>query len=105
DAGGAEALPRLLGLLDGPEPEDVQLALLDALARFEQDAVAERLLRLHAKTQGRVRSRIVELLLGRKTWALRLLEAVERGAFAAKEVRAEQLAVTASYQDEQITRL
>lgn len=52
-----------------------------------------------------LRSRAIDVLLGRKSWALARLQAVDTGKLPAKEIALEQLRVVSVHQDKELTRL
>jgi putative membrane-bound dehydrogenase-like protein len=95
----------LLKLLEGNEPEAVRLAALNALQSFENDEIADMLLRSYPKLSSRLRSRATEILLSRKTWARAFLQAIDTGRFPAQEVSTEQLRVVALHKDRALDNL
>jgi putative membrane-bound dehydrogenase-like protein len=99
EVGEPDCVAPLLELLGGSEPEVLQIAVLDALQRFERERIADVLLRLYPKSSSRPRARMTEILLSRKTWAKAFLHAIDTGRFAAKDVTTEQLRVVARYKD------
>jgi putative membrane-bound dehydrogenase-like protein len=99
EVGRPACVAPLLRLLGGSEPEALQLAALDALARFEDGAIAVALLRHYPKMSARMRSRATEVLLGRKAWARVLLQEIDTGRLDAKNVTTEQLRIVALHRD------
>jgi putative heme-binding domain-containing protein len=92
-------------LLAKTEPEDVRLAALGGLRRFERPETAGNILRHYPDMTPRLRSRALDVLLGRKTWALTLLQAVDAGKIEAKGIPVEQLRVVSVHQDKELTAL
>jgi putative heme-binding domain-containing protein len=89
----------LLGLLGGGEAEEVQLAALDTLERFDREEIAAALLRHYPKLPARLRTRTSEVLLSRRTWARAFLHQIDTGHFAARDVPSEQLRIVALLKD------
>jgi putative membrane-bound dehydrogenase-like protein len=96
---GRGVVDHLLKLLAAREPLDVQLAALDALARFNNSAVAAALLARYPATTGRLRTRIRAVLLGRPAWAKLYVADVERKRLDARDVAAEELQALAQFRD------
>jgi putative heme-binding domain-containing protein len=92
-------------LLLNTQPEDVRLAALDALERFDRVEMAAAILNHYGEMTPRLRSRAIDVLLGRKSWALALLQAVDAGKLPAKEIAVEQLRVASAHQDKRLTAL
>jgi putative membrane-bound dehydrogenase-like protein len=96
----------LLRLLDGREPEALQLAVLWAVQRFDQDAVAATLLRLLPQLSEKPRLRACDVLLSRKPGALRLLQGIDAGKYPIiKELTVDQLRQVALHQDPQLNAI
>ncbi len=89
----------LLNLLGGAEAEALQLAVLDALPRFEDAEVAAALREKYAKLSPRLKARAAELLLSRRMWATSFLRDIDSGRFAAKDVAVETLRPVALHKD------
>jgi len=92
-------------LLAKTHPEDVRLAALDALQHFDRAEMAAAILNQYGEMTPRLRSRAIDVLLGRKSWALALLQAVDTGKLPAKEIALEQLRVVSARQDKELTAL
>ncbi len=105
EVGTVECVEPLLRLVSGAEPEAVQTAVLDALRRFDVEAVSATLLRAYARLSPPLRSRAREVLLGRRTSALAFLRVVDQGKIAAAEVPADQLRPLALFKDRQVDEL
>jgi putative membrane-bound dehydrogenase-like protein len=105
EVGEPACVAPLLELLGGSEPEVLQIAVLDALQRFEREQIAAALLRHYPKSSSRLRARMAEVLLSRKAWAKAFLGAIDAGRFAAKDVTTEQLRVVALHKDRSLDDL
>jgi putative membrane-bound dehydrogenase-like protein len=99
DVGQPSCVPPLLSLMGGDEPQNIQLAVLATLQRFDRPEIAAFLLRHYPKMSVPLRARTAELLLGRKAWARAFLREIDAGRFPAREVSAEQLRVVALHKD------
>jgi hypothetical protein len=99
EVGEPACVAPLLELLTGQQaswtPETVRLATLGALQRLDQEEIAVALLQAYPTMPGRLRARTSEILLSRKSWALQLLQEIDRGKLPAKEVGVEQLRLVA----------
>ncbi len=95
----------LLKLLSSAEPQPLHLAVLDALEQFDGEPIAAALLERLAAMEPRLRSKACDVLLSRKPWALRLLEEVDRGQIAAKDIAVDQLRLVALHHDKQLDAL
>lgn len=84
---------------------EVQLACLDALGGYEDPALGTRLLKQYQHVGPRVRVRLFDLLLSRKSWAEALLLSVDAGQSPAADLTLEQLRRIASYHDSALDHL
>jgi putative membrane-bound dehydrogenase-like protein len=105
EAGRAECVPAVLKLVSPGEPEPVQLAALDALARYSGEGIAPGLLRAYPRLGNRARQRARDLLFGRPDWALTFLRAVDGKKIDVKEVTAEQLRQVVLHRDGRLDAL
>ncbi len=105
EVGRPSCVAPLLDLFAGQQPQPLQLAALDALARFDDDRIAPTLLEKYQRLTPPARTKACDVLLGRKAWAARLLGAVDRGQIAAKDVALDQLRLVALHQDAQLDAL
>jgi putative heme-binding domain-containing protein len=105
DVGQPRAVGALLALLLAREPEAVQAAALDVLQRFEQDEIGTTLLGQYPRMSSKLRARTAEVLLGRKSWARAILQAIDAGRIAAQEVPVESLRVVALHRDRSLDDL
>lgn len=97
----AERLLQLVG--DAPEP--LQLAALDALPSFDVPALAAELAGRYPKLSNRVRARVRQVLLSRKSWAREILSEVDAGRLPANDFAIEQLRVVALHEDKGLNDL
>jgi putative membrane-bound dehydrogenase-like protein len=95
----------LLRLLAGAEPPELQMAVLDALARFDGDEIGTSLLQEYSALQPPVRSKLCEVLLSRRPWALRLLEAVDGGKVEASDIAIDPLRLVSLHNDKRLDAL
>ncbi len=93
------------GLLAKTQPEEMRLAAVDALGRFDRPETPELLLSQYPEMTPKLRSRAIDVLLGRKSWALALLQTVDAGKLPAKEVAVEQLRVVSAHNDKDLNAL
>jgi putative membrane-bound dehydrogenase-like protein len=105
DIGDSSCVGSLLKLLGGGEPEDIQMAVLSTLQRFDRSEIPAALLQRYPNLSPRLRARASEVLLSRSAWAKAFLEEVDRGRFEAKEVPAERLRVVALHEDRALDEL
>lgn len=105
DIGHPACVPLLLNLVGGTEPPEIQRAALAALQRFDREEIASTLLRQYSRLPSHLRSRAVDLLLSRKSWAWSLLQEIDHGHLPATEVSAEQLRVVALHKDKVLDQL
>lgn len=103
DAPGSVEL--LLGIFAQGSPTAVQAAALDALRLVDDPRVATALFASVPKAEPALKTKACDALLGRKSWAARLLGAVDEGTLVAKEIAVEQLRVVALHQDKQLDAL
>ncbi len=103
--GEPDCVAVLLKLCDDGQPELVQLAALDALARFDAEEISAGLLEAYARCSEIVRGRIRSVLFSRRMWAIAFLAAIAQGQHAPGEVPIEQLLPLAAFHDEQIDAL
>lgn len=78
----------LAELLVPQTPVDVQIAVVNALARLEPPELPAILLRRWAQHGPDIRPRVIDILLSRERWTLALLQAIEAGEVAANELGA-----------------
>jgi len=92
-ATGILAAEKLLwsdSLLNAQNPPKIQSAIIEALGQSDDSRVPNMLLSRWAVLTPKIRRRIVDTLLGRNDWTLRILEAVEAGELATNQLDAAQ---------------
>ena len=89
--GKPDSLPVLLDLVRREATPALRMAVLNALGTFQQPEVADTLLDLYPKLDGTLRDRVLNLLCSRKAWADRLVDAMETGKIAPKDLRPTQV--------------
>jgi putative membrane-bound dehydrogenase-like protein len=100
-----QALPELLGLLEGKESQAVQDPVVASLGYFDDAGIAPALLRAYPRLPRATQAGVVQLLAGRRATALPLLEAVAKGTIDAKVVSEAQLRQMLTYRDDRIAGL
>ena len=89
----ADVQPILAELLTFRQPEAVQRAALEALARFDQPKVPALVLTAWPGLSPKVRATAAETLFGRPAWTLALLDAVEQGKIKTGEIDPARIAL------------
>jgi putative membrane-bound dehydrogenase-like protein len=100
-----ESASDLASLLAKTEPEEVRMVALDTLQRFDRADTVWAVLGRYSEMSPKLRSRAVDVLLSRKSWALALVQAVDAGKVPDKDVAIEQLRVTTTHGDKQLMAL
>ncbi len=100
----AQAEP-ILALLSDTQPQTIQLAALDALRKFDDGALATTLVERLPTLDTRLRDRAVDVLLGRKGSAGRLLDAVDAGRIAPTSIAVDSLRTVALHHDARLDAL
>jgi putative membrane-bound dehydrogenase-like protein len=106
--GDPKCVSALLGLVKSNRteaPDSVRLAALAALQADEKDAIGRALVDAIPTLDGRLRERACEVLLSRKSWALRLLQRIDAGRLPSAILSSEQLRPVALHQDKQLDTL
>jgi putative membrane-bound dehydrogenase-like protein len=99
-----ENLASLLALLDQDGRTALTSAAINALGGYNQPEVAERLLAVYPKRNASVRDRILTLLCSRPGWAGQLLDALEKGEVAPKDMRTQQVLQIVQLHDPELVR-
>lgn len=89
-------------LLDLQQPQPIQAAALDALSRFDQDAVSSLILEAWPGLSPQLRTRAAETLLSRKTWVLTLLTAIQERKVGRGEIDPARLRLLQAHPDAEI---
>ncbi len=87
-AGEAATADRLLPLIDGRQPPELQQAALAVLSRSDQEKVSIGLLERWSSLNPTLRSEVLDLLLRRDTWIDQCLTQLEQGSVAANQIDA-----------------
>lgn len=95
---------RLLALLDVTEPEAVQRAALDALARHDEPNVGKALIERFPGLPPGVRRATFDVLLSRPTWRTAFLDAAEGGTFTRADIEVNRLRVLRATVDDVTAR-
>jgi putative heme-binding domain-containing protein len=99
EAGSDAAVAPLLKLLAAGESQAIRTAAVDALARFDDERVPAALLQGFPTFEAQLKPRCIDVLLARGAWAAKLIEQVDRGEIAAKDISLDQLRVVALHKD------
>ncbi len=81
------------------EHEPVRLASVNALRRYADADIASLLVQEYPRVSGDLRDTVQSVLVGRPSWALRLLDAVDRGAIARESIGYNNLLVMERRED------
>jgi putative membrane-bound dehydrogenase-like protein len=103
-AGAPEALETLRALLDYPDRPALALAVLNALGRFANPAVADVLLGHYPTLNRTLQDHALDLLCSRKAWASRLLDAVGQGRLSAKDLHSAHILMIVQFGDAQLNK-
>jgi putative membrane-bound dehydrogenase-like protein len=105
EVGETDCVEPLLKLYAGRQTAAMDMAIVGALARFEDDRIAQVLLKTYSALAPPLRAKACDVLLGRGPWAARLLDAVDRGQIEPKEISVDQLRLVSLHKDEQLDAL
>ena len=100
-----ESKPQVLTLVNTIEPESVQIGALDVLQHFNDPQITTAVLAAYPKMPESVRSRARDLLLTRKASTQALLQLVDTGKMAPKEIPLDQLRRVSLHNDQQLNAL
>lgn len=101
----ADSMPRFIKLVDSSEPESVQIGALEVLQHFDDPQITTTVLAAYPKMTEPVRSRARDLLLARKASTAALLEQVQAGKIAAKEIPVDQLRRVSLHNDKELNEI
>ncbi|OWK47182.1 hypothetical protein FRUB_00881 [Fimbriiglobus ruber] len=82
----AQASPLFAQLLDPRQPEEVQKAALDALARYDEDTAGGVILDAWANLSPQVRAAATEAVLSRPAWVNLFFDRIEKGRIKTSEI-------------------
>ncbi len=100
-----KCVPVLLAVVERSPDDGLRLAALTALQRYDAPEIATSVLRLYPKLTEEARAAAQTLLASRRTWALRLLQAVEAGQLERAAVAREVVRRLTAHRDEKIAAL
>jgi putative heme-binding domain-containing protein len=103
--GTSDCVPLLLDLLAVAKSDNLRGGILSALQTFPDPCIAERVLALYPKLSSSLRSRTQSLLASRAASGLALLQAVDAGCIAPRDLPLDQLQRLSKYKDERINKL
>jgi putative membrane-bound dehydrogenase-like protein len=103
--GKPDCVPALLDLLGSVKTDALRGAVLSALQPFPDERIAVRVLALYPRLSSSIRDRARTLLASRPASALALLQAVDGGRIAPRDVPLDQLRRLAAHKDERIRKL
>jgi putative heme-binding domain-containing protein len=95
----------LLALLDAGEPAPVRLAAVSGLQPFTDPKIVDRLLAFYPRMAADLRARTLSLLCSRPTSALALLQAVDAGRIAPKDIALDQLRRLTHFKNPAVDRI
>lgn len=93
---------QLVKLLDLRQPVEVQAAVLESLAEFDEPAVADLILTSWPSLSPRLRAGASETLMSRPAWLAALLNQVEQGGVSRGDLDAARVALLKKHPDEEI---
>jgi putative membrane-bound dehydrogenase-like protein len=89
-------------LLEGRQPQELQLVAIETLGRFDNDDVASILLSAWPGMSPRVRAAAADVLFSRPAWIKKLFSAIEDEELAASEIEPARLQQLQSHTDAEI---
>ena len=105
ETGVETSIRPLLGLLASDEPATVQSAAISAVGYFSDPGIADHVLAVFSGMPDSVQARAIELLCSRSSWALKLLEAVDKKQIQSTRVPLIQLRQLADQGEAEIKSL
>ena len=105
ETGVETSIRPLLGLLASDEPATVQSAAISAVGYFSDPGIADHVLAVFSGMPDSVQARAIELLCSRSSWALKLLEAVDKKQIQSTRVPLIQLRQLADQGEAEIKAL
>jgi putative heme-binding domain-containing protein len=89
--GDASCVPRLLPLLALEEQHDVEIAVLHAIARFDDDRIMGKILAEYPRYSDKLKGICRQVLFSRAAWAMGFLKEVAQKKFDPKSVSPDEL--------------
>ena len=105
EIGRPSCLPTLIPLLHIDEQHDVEIAVLYAIARFDDNRVPVKVLKEYPRFSAKLKAICLRVLLSRPHWALAFLNEVDQGKIDPESILVDELRSLASYEDEEIDEL
>jgi putative membrane-bound dehydrogenase-like protein len=105
EIGGPDCLPTLLPLLHIDEQHNVEIAVLNTIAAFDDDRVPAKILREYPRFSDKLKAICVRVLLSRPDWALAFLHQIDEGKIDPESIDTEQLRGLAVYENQEIDEL
>ncbi|HTU22685.1 MAG TPA: c-type cytochrome [Gemmataceae bacterium] len=103
--GKSDNVPMLLDLLATAKSDRLRGAVLSALQPFPDERIAERVLALYPRLSSSLRTRAQSLLASRAASGLALLQSVDAGHIAPRDVPIDRLQRLTTYKDDRIAKL
>lgn len=95
----------LLPLLDGRQPQAIQLAAIESLGRFSKPEIGAALMDNWPAFTPRLRSKAVETLLQRSTFAYALLDGIGKGVVRKSDISSNQIAFLKNHRSKGVRNL
>lgn len=92
-----------LPLIDNRQPQELQLAALDTIAKFSDPAIGNLLTEAWPQLGPRMRTAAVELLFSRTAWLVALLDAVEADRIALAELGPARMQMLAARKEPELS--
>jgi putative membrane-bound dehydrogenase-like protein len=102
---GADALELLLGQFENEKSGSRRIEVMNALQRYEDNAVAEALLKRFATMNQREKETAQNILSSRADWSVSFLNAVEKGSIKREDVRPASILAMQNHKQKNIDRL
>ena len=103
--GRPDCVPRILRLLHTDEQHDVEAATLQALARFDDDRVADKILGEYPRFSAKLQRLARQALFSRGRWALAFLQGIDAGRFDPQAVALEELRRLHVFSDDELKEI
>jgi putative heme-binding domain-containing protein len=103
-AARADALPKLVAVLDEPQPAGDAIcgAVLGAIGHYDDAELGNQLLGRYGKLSPTLRTRLISLCASRAAWAQSLVQAVADGTIDAKDVSVDQIRQMLTHGDDSL---
>ncbi len=97
-----ESQQTLASLLNFRQPQVIQAAAIDTLARFDEPAVSQILLKAWPGFSPQLRARATDALFSRPAWSINFLDAIENGQIQFKDVDPLRIQLLQSHADKSV---